>query len=180
MQHVNRIRHRRDIDDAKRAGNVAYPDFPHAGPNGFHRLPIAWILAPLHREEFISGIPTGAFGKLPQPRERVAEKFDGLPRGRSVHRADYIRLDKIGKDLPCGFAVVKAWIYRKFGRRASAVLGETGGADARPARRFQNAVDGARCAMLQLRHERCPLLLRLHLLLPNGQTWCTLTPEGRI
>ena len=143
MQHVNRIRHRRDIDDAKRARGIADPDFPHAGPNGFHRPPIARILAPLHREDFISGIPAGAFGKLPQPRERVAEEFDGLQDGWSLHRADYIRLDKIGKDLSCGVAVVKAWIYRKFKRGASAVLGETGGAgDAWPHPSFVQAPRG--------------------------------------
>jgi len=74
VQHKDGLAKARDIDDAKSAARVSHPDFPNAGADRRHRLPIVRFEPALHPVELETGIAPGALGKFTQAVERVAEK----------------------------------------------------------------------------------------------------------
>jgi hypothetical protein len=69
VKHANPFLQRREIDDPERAGRLANPNFPHAGADAWHRLPIVGIAPHLDSPTLMSGfvprilwkIPDGAF-----------------------------------------------------------------------------------------------------------------------
>ena len=63
MKDVDSIFERGDVDHPVSAGGFSHPDFPNAGTNGFHRLPVVWINATLKPVKLDANLTAGIFGK---------------------------------------------------------------------------------------------------------------------
>jgi hypothetical protein len=74
-----------DIDYAKRSVFLTNPDFPHAGADAGHRLPVIRIIALLHLKQLKACFSPRRRRKAGQILQSAATKFDGPC--KSIHGA---------------------------------------------------------------------------------------------
>jgi len=72
------IADRGEIDHPKRAGRLAYANFPDAGSNRIHRFPIRGIMSLLDMPQLIACLRACEVWKISDAREAVAERYDGF------------------------------------------------------------------------------------------------------
>lgn len=96
MEHVDRLGKSRQIDHPKRAIGIADPDFPNAGTDGAHQLPVIRITTLLHEIDLVPGLPPYGDGKGPQIIKRTTQEDNRFHARRQIGLYNILYITSIG------------------------------------------------------------------------------------